>query len=215
METDSLSPLFTHPGDLIDPLSGILPAAFAVVAIVICVIALVRGRLGTSILGAGIVFLPLVAVALGNALLMERSKATDFCTSCHIMVPIQESARADDGSLASFHVSRGTVPASQSCYTCHSGYGLQGDVRAKLAGLYHMIHTVRGSYELPLKLRGSFDIDSCLECHSETRSFRGVEAHQVPEVQEALLSREMGCTGTCHPAAHPPEALLGVPAGGP
>lgn len=207
---DALSPLFTHPGDLVEPIGGFLPAAFAIAALVICAIALVRGRLRSTVLEAGIVFLPLVAVALGNAVLMERSKATDFCTSCHVMMPIQESAEADDGSLASFHVARGTVPGSQSCYTCHSGYGLLGDMSAKIAGVNHMIHTLRASYDLPLKLRAGFDIDSCLECHAETRSFRAVDAHQVPDIQEALLEREMACTGACHPPAHPPEALMGA-----
>ena len=41
------------------------------------------------------------------------------------------------------------------------------------------------------------------------RVWRAVEAHATEEIVRALLSREMSCTGMCHPAAHPPEALSG------
>ena len=60
-----------------------------------------------------------------------------------------------------------------------------------------------------IKLNGTFDIDSCLGCHAFAPSFRAVEAHQDPDLQKQLLSREMGCTGICHPAAHPEAALTG------
>ena len=66
-----------------------------------------------------------------------------------------------------------------------------------------------GRYELPLQIRGSYNIDACLACHAESGRFRAVVAHQLPDIQRALLAREMGCTGACHPAAHPPEALTG------
>jgi len=62
---------------------------------------------------------------------------------------------------------------------------------------------------LPRELNGPFDIASCLGCHAGAASFRDVEAHQDPDVQQALLSHTMACTGACHPAAHPEEALTG------
>ena len=62
---------------------------------------------------------------------------------------------------------------------------------------------------LPIKLHGSFDINSCLGCHAGAASFRAVEAHQAPDLQQALLHHTMSCTGTCHPAAHPDSALTG------
>ncbi len=206
---DGDNPLFTHPGDLTEPILGVLPLAIGVVAMAICLVGLVRGRLGESLLAAGIVSLPVLAFALGNGVLLDRSKETQFCISCHIMQPIYDSTRADDGSLASLHVSRGAVPTSQSCYTCHSGYGLWGDANAKLSGVQHMTHTVMGTYELPLKLYQPYNIDGCLQCHAESTRFRAVEVHATPEIQQALLSREMSCTGACHAAAHPAEALLG------
>ena len=206
---DGVDSFFTHPGDLTEPIFGAFPLAIGVVAMAICLVGLVRGRLGESLLAAGIVSLPVLAFALGNAVLLDRSKETQFCTSCHIMQPIYNSTRADDGSLASLHVSRGAVPTSQSCYTCHSGYGMWGDVGAKTSGVQHMIHTAMGTHELPLKLYKPYNIDGCLQCHAESTRFREVAVHATQEIQQALRSREMSCTGACHPAAHPAEALLG------
>jgi hypothetical protein len=78
-----------------------------------------------------------------------------------------------------------------------------------MAGVMHMIRTVTGRYELPLKTHGPFDIDSCLGCHAHAPAFRAVEAHQEPDLQKQLLSGELSCTGLCHPAAHPESALKG------
>ena len=201
--------LFTHPGDLTEPILAVLPLTICVVAMAICLVGLVRGRLGESLLAVGIVGLPVLAFALGNAVLLDRSKETQFCTSCHVMQPVYDSTRADDGSLASIHVSRGAVPTSQSCYTCHSGYGLWGDANAKLSGVQHMTHTVMGTYEFPLKLYEPYNIDGCLQCHAESSGFRGVDVHSTEGISQALLSREMSCTGACHPSAHSAEALSG------
>lgn len=209
MDPQTTSPLFVHPGDLTEPIFWLLPVGVALAAAATCVFILVRGKASGAIASAGIVFLPVVTVALTGATLMDRSKKTGFCISCHVMEPVHRSTLADDGSIASFHVSEGAVPRATSCYSCHSGYGIWGNVGAKRAGFNHMIHTVLGSYDLPLTLRGPYDIDGCLQCHAETRAFRQAGPHRVAEIQEALLRHEMSCTGTCHPAAHPPEALTG------
>jgi hypothetical protein len=115
------------------------------------------------------------------------------------MVPLVESLAADDGSLASIHYARGLVPHDTACYTCHSGYGIWGTVDAKKAGVMHMLHTVTGEYAVPLAMHGPFDIDACLGCHAHAPRFRAVEAHQAPDLQQALVTREMSCTGACHP----------------
>jgi hypothetical protein len=73
-----------------------------------------------------------------------------------------------------------------------------------------MLHTVTGGYELPLKISGRFDVAACLQCHAGAHSFRAVEAHRDPELQQSLASGEMSCAGLCHPPAHPAEALNGA-----
>ncbi len=208
---EDLGALFLHPGDLSDPIPSFLPIAIAVAAIAICTLVIFRVRIHDTVLTLGIVGLPLFAYALSNAALLDRSKNTDFCMSCHIMEPLLDVVTPDEPTLAAVHIRSGALPTYQSCYTCHSGYGLWGDADAKLAGVGHMVATLTGRYELPLKINKPFNIKACLACHAEGERFRAAVPHQVPDIQEALLTGEMGCTGTCHPAAHPPEALTGEP----
>ncbi len=177
-------------------------------ASVILVWGLLRGRIPQPLALAG-VLLPVAAYGFGSLLVIEESKDVAFCRSCHVMTPIAESVKKDDGSLASIHYVSGRVPHDQACYTCHSGYGIWGTFGAKKAGIMHMLHVVTGNYNLPLKLNGRFDINSCLNCHSQAERFRAVEAHHPLDVQEALISGEMSCAGLCHPPAHPESALTG------
>jgi len=209
---DPAGPLFASPvGGHGIPWLHVLPILAAAPAAALLLWGLVRGR-PLPALGGAAVLLSLSAFGFGGLLVLEDSKRVDFCGSCHLMTPIVASLEADDGSLASTHFARGLVPHQTACYTCHSGYGIWGTFEAKKAGVRHMVHTLTGGYQLPLALREPFDIDSCLGCHLGAPRFRAVEMHQSPDVQQALISREMGCTGACHPAAHPPSALGG---GGP
>ena len=189
----------------------VLPVLVALPAGAILAWSLVRGRLLPAVGGAG-AFLSVAAFGFGSLLMLEDSKRPSFCGSCHVMAPVLASLQADDGSLASTHYARGLVPHPTACFTCHSGYGMWGTVHAKMEGVMHMVRTVTGRYDLPLHMNGPFDIDSCLGCHLDAARFRAVEAHQSPDLQKALLSHEMGCTGACHPSAHPSSALEG---GGP
>jgi cytochrome c nitrite reductase small subunit len=128
------------------------------------------------------------------------------------MGPVLESVMSDDGSLAATHIANATIPVTQGCYTCHSGYGIWGTVGAKSAGVIHMLHTVTGNYDYPLKTTGQFDIGSCLNCHSRGKKFRAAAPHQDPSIAKLLLEGTMSCAGTCHPAAHPESALMGAEA---
>ena len=75
-----------------------------------------------------------------------------------------------------------------------------------------MIHTVLESERYPLKIRSTFDIDSCLDCHASTERFQAVKGHRTLGIQNHLMSGEIGCTGACHEPAHPPAALNGTDA---
>lgn len=189
----------------------VFTACVAAAAAALLVWGLLRGRLPASI-GVAAVLLPIGAYGLASLYMLEGSKQVAFCGSCHVMTPIMHSLASNDGSLAAIHYSRGLVPHDDACFTCHSGYGIWGGVHAKMAGVMHMVRSATGWYTLPIALNGTFDIDSCLNCHAFSPSFRAVAAHQDPDLQKQLLSRELSCTGTCHPAAHPESALTG---GGP
>lgn len=206
---DATSPLFAGPPVAHGiPWLALLALLVGGAAAILLLWGVIRGRLPAGYAAAA-VLLPIAAYGLGALHMLEGSKQVAFCGSCHVMTPIVQSLQGKDDSLASIHYTRGLVPHDQACFTCHSGYGIWGGIDAKMAGMMHMVRTATGWYTLPLTHNGPFDIDSCLGCHAYAASFRAVEAHQDPDVQKALLSREMSCTGACHPAAHPEAALAG------
>ncbi len=207
---ESLGPLFVPPWHH-EGLGWmqLLPLLCAGVAAAIALVGLWRGRLALPIGLAGLLAFPLAGYFFGGLLMLEDSKRLTFCGSCHVMEPLKASVTKDDGSLASKHFAIGAVPTQEACYVCHSGYGIWGTVGAKMSGVGHMIRTVTGNYQFPIKLVGTFDINSCLGCHAASLRFRAVEEHRPLDVQRALLSGEMTCTGLCHPEAHPAEALNG------
>jgi len=211
---ETLGPLFVPPPDVHWFWIAVLVPA--VPAIVLLLIALVRGRFpGGRLIGGGIAgaawLLSLFAYLLGAVHLTEEAKRVEFCGSCHVpMTPLVESLSSGEESLAAIHYQRGAVSRSEACYTCHSGYGIWGTLSAKQAGFGHMWRTVTRDYQFPLEHKGPFDIDSCQNCHAATKAFRDVEEHRDPELAAAMVGREIGCTGDCHPAAHPEGALNGT-----
>src|SRR5262249_2287382 len=153
------------------PWLNILPILVAVPAATILLVGLVRGRLPPAV-GASGVLLSVAAYGLGRLLILEESKGVRFCGSGHLVTPLAQSLLRDDGTaLAAIHYVRGAVSTETACYVCHSGYGIWGTVDAKKAGVMHMLRTVTGRYELPIKLNGPFDIDSCLGCHAHAPRF--------------------------------------------
>ena len=204
----ALGPLFVDKPQV--HLLWILALIAAVASIGLAVYALIRGQVAAELGLLGLVVAPAVAVLLSNLEVMNRSQEMKFCGSCHEpMAPVLASVVEPNDSLASVHYQSGAIKGETACYTCHSGYGILGDFAAKRAGLRHMWHELRGSYEYPLAMRRPFDIDACLDCHRHAPRFRAVALHTDPDTQKLLASREMSCTGACHPSAHPPEALNG------
>jgi nitrate/TMAO reductase-like tetraheme cytochrome c subunit len=210
---ENLGPLFVHPQE--PGYFWIVVLAVSLPTIAAGLYVLVRGQLPAALSSSALILLPLVAYLLGDIHVMSESKTVEFCGSCHeTMSPLLESLRTDPSTLAGQHYQRGAIPYQTACYTCHSGYGLTGDLSAKMAGMNHMLHTAMGNPEFPLALRRPFDIDACLDCHAEAAPFRAIEVHRDPAIQQALVDREMGCTGSCHLTAHPETALNGAVAWG-
>lgn len=207
MSDAALGPLFEPPQD--PSYLWLVGLAVALAAIALAAVGLVRGRLPAT-LWLPALLLPLASYALSYLFVLEESKHVAFCGSCHeTMSPLVAALEDADGTLSSTHWQRGAVSRRDACYVCHSGYGIWGAFDAKRAGLGHMLHTVTGRFELPIRSQG-FDVRSCLGCHAEATPFRAAEAHRDLELQRQLLAGELGCAGLCHPPAHPESALRGV-----
>jgi nitrate/TMAO reductase-like tetraheme cytochrome c subunit len=164
-----------------------------------------RGVTTTSkalLLGA-IVVLPAIVVFLATAHGMQESMTVDACGDCHVMKGhVADLRNPASDSLAAVHFKNRYIRSDQ-CYTCHSDYGLLGTVSAKMDGVRHMVHHVRGNYALPLKIAHPFPNVRCLECHGESQKFLKSEGHPA-DARPQLMSGEMPCM-TCHAPAHTPK----------
>ena len=147
--------------------------------------------------------LPLIIVFLGFSYGLEDSKSVSSCGSCHVMeAHVADLRNPASDTLAATHFKNRYILDDQ-CYTCHSDYGLFGSVRAKLAGVRHVIHNTFGTYETPLKIAQPYPNLRCLGCHGESQKFLKSEGHPA-EDQPALMKGEVSCLD-CHGPAHPPS----------
>jgi cytochrome c-type protein NapC len=160
-------------------------------------------------LGVGV--LPLGVAFSGNVAGFEASKERSFCGSCHVMEPYVADAKDQSSeSLASLH-SRNPRFRKQSCYTCHSDYGMYGTLTTKTAGMQHLwrYYTVHRDTSLSQVLHGGLSLyqpflnAKCQTCHSgELPGFKDEPEHAA--VKAGLATGEVRCVGGgCHGPAHP------------
>ena len=147
-----------------------------------------------------VLLVPGLALALGFGMSLEYMKRPQFCGSCHVMHPFTNDLRdPESGTLAAVHYQNRYILEHQ-CYTCHTDYGLFGPMRAKLAGVRHLVNYTTGNYTEPIRIREPFRNANCLQCHGEAKVFRAAHTDALTELQ----SGEMSCLD-CHRPAHPEE----------
>ncbi|MEO6025948.1 MAG: NapC/NirT family cytochrome c [Candidatus Binatia bacterium] len=153
----------------------------------------------------GFLVLAPLAYLLNAGLAVSGAKSVAFCDSCHVMNGyVEDLQNPDSEHLASQHYQFRWI-ADHQCYTCHSDYGLFGDMQAKLAGLRHVWFYTVGGYELPLKIRGTYDNQRCLFCHGPVKSFQQVPEHEKNAA--AIATSATSCIGAaCHVSPHPKSA---------
>lgn len=185
---------------------GVIAAAAIAVAILIHLLAFRRRRLleptckWLFLISLGV--LPSFVLIGANGVILTESKTVEACGSCHVMKPFIEAMR-DPGNdlLAAVHYKNRFIPDHQ-CYTCHSGYGIFGDVEAKAKGVGHLWKYWSDRYARPLRLDGKFDESHCFKCHAGSQRFDKVEAHQGADFWKDLKSGAATCFD-CHGRAHP------------
>ena len=142
--------------------------------------------------------LPLPATFMTSAIGLTQSKAVNFCRHCHEMAPfIRDLEDSESETLAALHF-RNRYIQHNHCYTCHSDYGVFGDVKAKTAGFQHLYKHATKSAKLPIRKADPYNFGICLGCHQDSQLYK--ESH------EAMTEEELKtCTsGACHELAHPP-----------
>jgi nitrate/TMAO reductase-like tetraheme cytochrome c subunit len=146
--------------------------------------------------------LPTFVLTGANSIILTASKTADSCATCHVMQPFLADMRNPASeTLAAVHYKNRWIPDHQ-CYTCHSGYGIFGDYKAKKKGVGHLWKYYGDDYEKPIRHAGPFDLSHCMKCHAASAKFRAEEAHQGEDFWKDLKSGAQNCFD-CHGRAHP------------
>src|SRR3954469_20075556 len=139
-----------------------------------------HSREGKILAFVSLFILPVMAGGGGVAAHVEHSKETKFCLSCHIMQDYGKSLHVDDpNSLAARHYQNNRVPRDSACYTCHTDYGMYGDIKSKIRGLRHVYIQYLGTAPNPIKLYNPYNNRECLHCHEGARGFEAGVMHNL------------------------------------
>ena len=109
--------------------------------IVLACIFLVRpsvttGTMARFWLSSALCVLPALCIVAGMNTHVQRSEQTQFCISCHVMVPYGQSLYIDDAKyIPAQHFQNHRVPADMACYACHADYTIYGPLNDKLQGM--------------------------------------------------------------------------------
>jgi nitrate/TMAO reductase-like tetraheme cytochrome c subunit len=151
----------------------------------------------------GLIVAPAGATVLANYHVFEGTKKVEGCASCHIMDPMVNDMRdPSSDTLAARHY-RNKWIAEDQCYHCHTDYGLSGTLAAKMEGYRHLSRYTTHTYPEPVRLRGTYINQNCLNCHQGTAVFVAVSSHHT--VERELKNDTMNCLN-CHGLAHPSPA---------
>jgi nitrate/TMAO reductase-like tetraheme cytochrome c subunit len=152
---------------------------------------------------AALVAVPAAVAGVANYHTFVGVHEVDACNRCHVMRPmVNDMIDPQSDTLAARHFKNRWIPTDQ-CYTCHSDYGLSGDLAAKMEGFRHLARYTTRTYTEPIEYRGVFDNDNCLKCHANMPKFEAVPWHHT--VKESLDKNAMSCLN-CHGRSHPTRA---------
>jgi cytochrome c nitrite reductase small subunit len=167
--------------------------------------AITHSREGKILAFVSLFILPIMAGGGGVAAHVERSKETKFCLSCHIMTDYGKSLHVDDPNyLAAKHYQNNRVPRDSACYTCHTDYGMYGDIKSKFRGLRHVYINYLSTAPNPIKLYTPYNNRECLHCHEGARSFEQGAVHNAdPDTIPQIKANKLSCTSSgCHDTVH-------------
>jgi cytochrome c nitrite reductase small subunit len=149
---------------------------------------------------AGLFALPSMTMLTGNVVGFHNTKQS--CAQCHTMDPwVADMKDPKSITLAAKHYQNRWISDDQ-CYTCHTGYGLAGNVQAKIGGLSHVTHYYVTGVPKEIKIHRPFDMATCLHCHGDAAKYLKIDQHVDAEMKPKILSGELSCL-ECHASPHP------------
>ena len=183
----------------------IIVVAAALVSVMVFKPSITITRGGKILAFVSIFIFPALSGSMGFKEHMERSKRTEFCTSCHVMQDYGKSLLIDDPApVPAAHFQNNRVPRDQACYTCHTDYAMFGGVKAKLRGLNHVYVQYFGKIPDKIELYTPYNNRECLHCHGGARNFEEGATHTLEEGRlELIKSGQLSClTSECHATGH-------------
>jgi cytochrome c-type protein NapC len=174
---------------------------------------LTRERSGKILAFFAVVIVPTGVGFAGLHEHIERSKTTEFCTSCHVMQKYGTSLHIDDvDHVPAKHWQYNRVPRDTACFACHTDYTLYGDYKAKLRGLRHVYVQYLGHIPEKIALYTPYNNRECLHCHDGARSFVEAVTHKSePGRMEAIRANRTSCLSKgCHDTVHTVDKLDGM-----
>jgi len=158
----------------------------------------------------GLGVLPSLALLSTATVFLEETKIVGSCASCHVMRPfVTDMRNPESRTLAARHYQNRWIP-DQQCYVCHMTYGVHGAWDAQLASARHWLLYIAGSWQEPIRHRGTFPNKNCLACHAGAQRFARVSSHAARAAD--LLADRIGCV-SCHGAPHPAPSERGSTTG--
>jgi cytochrome c nitrite reductase small subunit len=152
----------------------------------------------------GLLVLPMITMLLGNVVGFHKSHQS--CSQCHTMDPwVADMTDPKSTTLAAKHFQRRWINEDQ-CYTCHTGYGFTGNIKAKIGGLSHVTHYYITGVPAKIHIKEPFPPSTCLHCHAETAKYLKIDQHVDAEMKPKIESGELSCF-ECHAAPHPRKKL--------
>jgi nitrate/TMAO reductase-like tetraheme cytochrome c subunit len=158
----------------------------------------------------GIGVFPIATAATGNVAGYHATKATRFCSSCHVMTPYgEDSWNPASTSLAAKHA-RNDAFGHENCYTCHADYGMFGTITTKIGGMRHVYEQLFHFRQLDvttalerIEIRNPFQNSACMRCHStQNPAWNAIGDHASSLVD--VRANKVSCASEgCHGFAHP------------
>src|SRR5262249_32805783 len=133
----------------------------------------------------GLLILPAVTMLSGNVVGFHKVK--NSCTQCHTMDPWGNDIKAPKSGTLGAQDYQNRWIADDQCYTCHTGYGLAGNIQAKIGGLSHVTHEYFTGVPKEIRIKRPFAVDTCLHCHGESAKYLKIDQHVDAEMKPKIL----------------------------
>ncbi len=159
--------------------------------------------LAWGLLVANLIAIPAVVLPLGTVLVVARAEKPEFCATCHLAMKghIDDMMDPKSESLAAIHFKNRYIPSNQ-CYECHTSYGINGTVEAKMSGIVDLYKYYTRTFHKPIKMRTPYPNGDCLKCHGQSVKWLG----QHGDFKESVFKGEMRCLD-CHGSSNPAHTV--------